>query len=290
MSNPFIAAAAPIIGSIAGSYLTGKSNEKAAAQNSAIQRELAQNGLSWRVADAKRAGINPLAALGASIPTGNPVAVGTDYGDFGMGAFGQNISRAMQSKMTAEQREIHNLNKEMLEVQIEGQKIENRNKMVGTGPPLPSAEYTSPGRNTDPTVNVVPTQINASDQQGVESGTKPMYQKVIDNEGRLTFMPTSDLADVFESYTPAYIGEMYKYIRNLFRSGMALYSDSGRRKMESWLRKIRPKAPKGYEYQYDPNNMNWKLERLPSDKRSYLFIKGYRMKPKNNEKRFKFER
>ena len=84
MIPAIIAAGSNIAGSVLGSYFTGKSNEAAAEKNADIQRELAQNGLSWRVSDAKRAGIYPLAALGASLPTGNPVAVGTDYGDLGL--------------------------------------------------------------------------------------------------------------------------------------------------------------------------------------------------------------
>ena len=130
------AALSPVAGSVIGSYLTSKSNERATDKNVEIQRELAKNGLSWRVEDARKAGINPLAALGASLPSGNPVAVGTDYGDLGLGAAGQEISRAMQARMTKEQREIHELNKRLLTVQIEGQEIENRNKMTGTPPPL----------------------------------------------------------------------------------------------------------------------------------------------------------
>lgn len=125
-----------IAGSLAGSWLSGRSNEKAADKNAAIQRELAQNGLSWRVADARKAGINPLAALGASLPAGSPIAVGTDYGDLGLGRFGQDISRAMTAKMTAEQREMHELNKRLLETQIEGQQLDNKARASQLGPPL----------------------------------------------------------------------------------------------------------------------------------------------------------
>lgn len=43
------------------------------------QREFAQQGLSWRVADAQRAGMHPLAALGAQgMPSYSPVSVQSD--------------------------------------------------------------------------------------------------------------------------------------------------------------------------------------------------------------------
>lgn len=45
-----------------------------AQQNIALQREFAQNGIQWRVADAAKAGLSPLAALGATEPNFAPVS------------------------------------------------------------------------------------------------------------------------------------------------------------------------------------------------------------------------
>lgn len=252
-----------VIGNLAGSYLTGRSNDRATEANAAIQRELAQNGISWRVADAKKAGINPLAALGASIPSGSPVAVGQDFGDLGLGNLGQDISRAMTAKMTPEQREIHELNKQMLQAQIEGQRLDNASKAT-TPPPLPSADFTNPSGKIDPTVEVIPTQVNASRQPGVESGIKPMYQYVIDDENVLRTMPTSSLSDVMESHTPSYIYEMQKNLRMLFNSYNAAIGSPERqekikRKYATYLSGIRPKHdnwPK-YEYRYDIRKQGW---------------------------------
>lgn len=289
MIPELIGAAGSILGSIGGSILTGRSNAEATRQNIRIQKELAKNGLSWRVEDAKRAGINPLAALGASLPTGNPVAVGTDYGDLGLGQAGQNISRAMTSKMTKEQREIHELNKEMLQTQIEGQKLENRAKASQLSPPLPSAEYTSPtSMFNDPTVNIVPTQINASEQAGVESGAKPLFQKVIDKEGRATFTLQKDFGDIMESDTSSWMKYMYSQLKDFARSGAMAFSESARKKYEPYLRKIRPKHENpDYEYRYDPNNMNWVPHFVGNGGRSYIYHDTHRLK-NQSEKRFKF--
>lgn len=49
-------------------------NLKINADNLALQREFAQNGVSWRVEDAKRAGLHPLAALGGTGASFSPMA------------------------------------------------------------------------------------------------------------------------------------------------------------------------------------------------------------------------
>lgn len=63
-------------------------------KNWQMQKEFAQNSIAWRTEDAKRAGIHPLAALGASVGTGSPVTVGAD---FDMPRMGQNIERAIHA-------------------------------------------------------------------------------------------------------------------------------------------------------------------------------------------------
>ena len=42
------------------------------AKNAALQREFAQSGIQWKVADAKKAGLHPLAALGAQTASASP--------------------------------------------------------------------------------------------------------------------------------------------------------------------------------------------------------------------------
>lgn len=61
--------------------LFGRSEAKAQAKQ---QKEFAQNSIQWRVADAKKAGIHPLAALGASSSAYTPVSSG----------FGDSVSQA----------------------------------------------------------------------------------------------------------------------------------------------------------------------------------------------------
>lgn len=98
----------PIIGGAlvgAGSNLLGgllgrRSSDRAAAQNLKQQREFAQKGIRWRVADAKAAGLHPLYALGAQTHSFQPITVQDSLGP-ALSAAGQDISRAMYQSASA---------------------------------------------------------------------------------------------------------------------------------------------------------------------------------------------
>lgn len=252
-----------ILGSLAGSWLTSYSNEKAAERNEAFQREMAQNGLSWRVADAKRAGINPLVALGASTYNASPTHVGTDYGDLGLGAAGQSISRAMSSKMTKEQREMHELNKKLLEVKIEGQSIDNNNaRNIGTGPPLPTPDYTGSAQDVVKNgVQVKPAEVITAKQRGVQAGNHALYTDAIDDNGYLWRVPSQDFADVLESSFPTWVRHNMAEGKKILKSWSQIISTPERRsKFANELRKVRPPSPRsGWEFRWDLNKAAWKL-------------------------------
>lgn len=67
------------------------------------QREFAQMGIQWKVADARAAGIHPLFALGAQTHSYSPQSVGGDSG-FLNSPMGQNLTRAALSGMTKKER------------------------------------------------------------------------------------------------------------------------------------------------------------------------------------------
>lgn len=80
--------------SLLGGFLGRDSQENQRASNEALQREFAQNSIQWRVADAKKAGIHPLYAMGA--PTMSPsVSVQNDPLAASIGSMGADINRAM---------------------------------------------------------------------------------------------------------------------------------------------------------------------------------------------------
>lgn len=65
------------IGGLGGSLLSGLFSSNNANKQIALQKQFAQNGIQWKVADAKAAGVHPLAALGASTTSYAPVSVQT---------------------------------------------------------------------------------------------------------------------------------------------------------------------------------------------------------------------
>lgn len=116
IANPVAAATLPFLGDLLG----GEADRKAASdrlqeekrmfyQQMAMQREFAQKGIQWKVEDAKKAGIAPLAALGNQNASYSPQAVNIT-GDYSKGRMfrdmGQNLSRAISATQTKREREI----------------------------------------------------------------------------------------------------------------------------------------------------------------------------------------
>ena len=115
------------IGSIIGSNNSAASAEAINRANYEHQKEFAQNGIRWKVADAKAAGLHPLAALGAQTSGYTPSAVVGDSPDFSfLRDIGQDIGRAVDAKSTAAERA---KNAAMLEqgakLDIEGKQLDN---------------------------------------------------------------------------------------------------------------------------------------------------------------------
>lgn len=77
---------------------TRKAQEKANAQNAALQKEFAQNSIRWRVSDAKKAGLHPLAALGASSTAASPSFRAGDYGYLAQA--GQDVGTAINRTLS----------------------------------------------------------------------------------------------------------------------------------------------------------------------------------------------
>lgn len=90
-----IPAAASVIGGLIGN--AGKNKE---IEN---QKEFAKEGVTWRVEDARRAGVHPALALGANVPSYSPVGLGSDLAE-GFSNAGQDISRAIDATSTATQK------------------------------------------------------------------------------------------------------------------------------------------------------------------------------------------
>lgn len=115
------------IGSIIGA---GQSGANAAAINQANyehQKEFAQNGIRWKVADAKAAGLHPLAALGAQTSSYTPSAVVGDSPDFSfLRDLGQDVGRAIDAKSTAAERAANKAKIDQgTNLELEGKALDN---------------------------------------------------------------------------------------------------------------------------------------------------------------------
>lgn len=115
MVLPIIGAAISAGAGLIGGMMNRKAQEETnaqqmalAQQNMAMQKQFAQEGIRWRVEDAKAAGVHPLYALGAQTSSYSPVSVGLGA-DTSMGSSlasaGQDISRAISATRTQPERE-----------------------------------------------------------------------------------------------------------------------------------------------------------------------------------------
>lgn len=170
MVDPILGAAAISAGASLFGGLLGKSSEDSsnrinaeqAELDRAYQKEFAQMGIKWRVDDAQSAGVHPLYALGANIPTYSPTRnINTPSTSLakGFSTAGQNISRAVAATQTAQQRQLG-------ELQIERATLENidlSNKIGRSqiGPSFPSSAPNLGGQGASNQIIDLPQQRTA---------------------------------------------------------------------------------------------------------------------------------
>lgn len=139
-------------------------------QNIQLQKDFAQNGISWRVADAARNGISPLAALGASTPGFSPVSaafqaepqsLGRDLLSAGASEMGQGLARSLlttQSPMARQEAMLDLAWKarqnDLLDVQIANAKLELARS---AGKPVISDAFRRL-RNKDGSISIYPAE------------------------------------------------------------------------------------------------------------------------------------
>lgn len=164
-----------------GSKSALRAQENMHGQNLAMQETFAKEGIRWRVADAKAAGIHPLYALGAQIPSYSPSTFipseggGRDYGSAlrGLGAASQDFGRAIDATRTSAEKtsaRLQSLSLERGELENELLRSQIAREKAQMGPPLPMAGGTSfiPGQG-DPermglTVTAAPSHVKQNPQ------------------------------------------------------------------------------------------------------------------------------
>lgn len=255
-----------------GSLLAGqllRSSERpyghadAQAHSDAYQREYAQNAIQWRVADAKKAGLHPLAALGAAGASYTPTSLsgGSDsgWGDT-YSAMGQDIGRAIASKQTDTERRLSALQLMSLEKDIQGKELDNQMrasqlaKMTSPSvpPPAPGPKYSIPGQSSSDLVLEKPAERtrNAPGNRSQEAGSVTSYGFADTPNGGLQIVPSKDMKERIEDQL---IQELGWSIKNQFVP------------MVNGPPPPDPKQyplPKGMRWQWDP----WEQEFQPTSK------------------------
>lgn len=149
---------------IVGMINAGKNRDlqqKMASDNIAMQKEFAQSGIQWRVADAQAAGIHPLAALGAQLSSFNPVTLGdTSAPSTKFGEMGQSLQNAVtrgQDKETKYDTAVKGLQLEKLALDndLARSRIAQINS-AGSAPGIPTSGKTRalPGQGDTPALKL----------------------------------------------------------------------------------------------------------------------------------------
>lgn len=196
-----------------------------AAANAAterLSREFAQSGVSWRVEDARRAGIHPLFALGMQSPSAPTVMAGTSDPVPSEGSltaqWGQDLTRALMSTQTGAQRELMALQVASLKMDVEGKALDNQMRLrtlsqLGTqGPSFPGSDNFIPGQGNSGLMRVKPSE-RTSTQPGryaQEAGWVPDVGYARTDTG-LAPIPSKDVKERIEDQ---FIPETMWAIRN----------------------------------------------------------------------------
>lgn len=157
--------------------LFGQSNQdKIAQENIAAQQQYAQNRIQWTVADAQKAGINPLAALGNATQSFSNVA-GDNSMAAGISGAGQDISRAVQAYGDSQSKEAE-LKLQLLRSQIDNVNADTVGKFAEAS--RLSRTFASPGHPPTFTRSAVGLGLNAA---GSGNWPEPMTAHFIGRHG-----------------------------------------------------------------------------------------------------------
>lgn len=224
MLGNLISAGMSLFGGLKGQ----KTQEKMAEKNIQLQKDFAQQGIQWKVADAKAAGIHPLFALGANTHSFAPVSVGDSISS-SMANAGQDLGRAINATSNGSQRvsaiaqateklalERAGLENELLRSQI------RRNNSAGTPPPVPTpgTQWLIPGQG-DTTIPAVPGTIldKPLERSGVdpsrgysEVGALPDVGYSNSAPGYYWPVPSGDVKQRIEDNLPAELAHAFRTI------------------------------------------------------------------------------
>lgn len=218
-----------------------------------------QNAMTWRINDAKKHGIHPLAAIGASTSSGSPISVG---GVSPPSGGGHPIYK--KSTQTDERISLATARKAEAEADL-------AEKIAANHGQNPSDYYQGTGNmpgQPDGDVNVVtvPKQQTVKQSTGTEAGKAAYWQYVETADGGLKAMISKDISEPMESDWSASGEHAVRQGINALKDWSHL-NDSQRNQV---LMSQRPYSKKkGYEYRYNRWKRKWYLRRKTNGSKLY---------------------
>lgn len=233
------------IAGVAGSLLGGKQASNAASSNNQLnyehQKEFAQHGIRWKAADAKAAGLHPLAAIGGTGASYTPSS--SVVGDSGYGSAanylgdaassfidGQNTKRAQNATATQHERELADLALERAKLQNRHLEALITSEWASTmgqphSPPMPTA--VNPGAKSaamairgntpalsrsgiiegQPSVAISPSAGDSS----IEAGKNPLWKSHQLAPGLSIQLPSQSASEGLEALPPGALSGFIAY-------------------------------------------------------------------------------
>jgi len=235
-------------------YMDRRAQKRAARNQWQHQKRVLKNQIQWRVRDAEKAGIHPLAALGISPAGAGGNAFRSVFEGSGVGE--RTIARAVEGIPTSEERALGKVDKQIKDQVLQKMQLDNqllgieveKQRSVGAissqagGDPvvdmlnnqgMANVGNTS-GSVVDDMVQMRPKQVTYSGKEGLEAGVEPFEKVKRDWEGYAWVVP-SDSQDVEEN---AYIKAIYYASRGKKWAKSAIAN-----KMEEFKKFLGPAGP-----------------------------------------------
>lgn len=245
------------------------------AQRRAIRaaERMAQNQIQWRAADARAAGLHPLAALGISpgdAATGIPT-----FDTSGIAQAGQAIGRGIRDYFEQDAQEVllGTAREKLKQEQIQTRMMERQEEMskhpvsatlstlTGTQNALLGSGQFGAGMKFDvnsvsPGAVVVPNEVPAAEKMGLESGARPWNKAYFDSEGNLIQGPGMEGSMMQQANPGTWLGTALRgarrYSRRLYHSAEQLWNKDKSYKFFRKEVEQLPQLPAGWTYVYHP--------------------------------------
>lgn len=253
-----IGAGIQAISGIGQAFLSDHFQSKQANKAWKRQKKLLKNQLSWRVQDAKRAGIHPLAAMGLS-PASGPAA-GAFVDTSGVSEAGQAIGRSLQSLATREEKTLQKLailqeRERLIKLGLENQGLIHELNLLKNTRVVESdidRAYNLPGQGDAVNqgaggVDLVNPQQVRQEKRGYPPGMAPFERRKITKEGKVVWVPM-DSQDIEENLIvkgPYYGRRIIEIVQGWYQKHI-----SKDRRVMRRVRQYLPKPRKGYYWRW----------------------------------------